>query len=131
MSFNRCIEGKRGAYDKGVQAEKLAARFLERQGFEVIEMRYKTSFGEVDIVAYDPNEDMLAFVEVKARSDYREGVEAISFRSRRRIEKAALSFISDHEAYLDSSMRFDAVIISERKGDILIDHLDNAWMSGQ
>jgi putative endonuclease len=76
--------------------------------------------------------DTLVFVEVKARKTYEEGAEAVTFKARRRIENAALFFVSEHDEYRDYGMRFDVVIVSgDALGDKSVDHLDNAWQAGQ
>jgi putative endonuclease len=123
-------EARVQAYQKGVDAESLAADMLRAQGCEVIAERYKTKFGEVDLVCVQG--DTLVFVEVKARKTYEEGAEAVTFKARRRIENAALFFVSEHDEYRDYGMRFDVVIVSgDALGDKSVDHLDNAWQAGQ
>ena len=49
----------------GGRGEKIAASFLRRQGYRIIEKNYRTRLGEIDIVARE-DED-LVFVEVKTR----------------------------------------------------------------
>lgn len=49
----------------GDWGEELAAGFLKRQGFEIIERNYHTVFGEIDIVAKKGGD--FYFIEVKAR----------------------------------------------------------------
>ena len=123
-------EARVQAYRKGVDAEELAAQMMRDKGCAVLAERYKTKFGEVDLVC--AKGDMLVFVEVKARKTYVEGAEAVTFKARRRIENAALFFVSEHDEYRDYGMRFDVVIVSgDASGDKSVDHLDNAWQAGQ
>jgi putative endonuclease len=119
-------EARKQAYKKGVESEDLAAQLMRDQGYDVLAERYKTKFGEVDLVC--AHGDMLVFVEVKARKTYVEGAEAVTYKARRRIENAALHFMSEHDAYRDYGMRFDVIVVS---GDKSVDHLDNAWQAGQ
>lgn len=51
----------------GQYGEKLAAKFLKRKGYKILQRNYFTKFGEIDIIARDGSE--LVFVEVKTRSD--------------------------------------------------------------
>ena len=53
---------RKTAYQKGVDAEKVAAQYLQDQGFEILCHRYKTKGGEIDLVAAQ-GEDIV-FVEV-------------------------------------------------------------------
>ncbi len=114
------------SYAKGMQAEDIAADYLAGQGYEILERRYKTKYGEIDIIASYENGDekVLCFVEVKVRKAYEEAVEAVTPRSRKRIEKSALFFLSQEPSYVGKPMRFDVVAIT-RGGEIW--HLDNAW----
>ena len=57
---------KRFNRKKGMRGERLAAKYLKRCGYKIVERNFKCPFGEVDIIARQG--DVLAFVEVKARS---------------------------------------------------------------
>ncbi|MAF98505.1 MAG: YraN family protein [Micavibrio sp.] len=122
------------AYERGLQSEKMAAQYLEEHGYEILKMRYKTKFGEIDIVA--KIDSLVVFVEVKARQNYSDGVEAIGAKSRKRIEQSALMFMAEHDAYKDLGMRFDVMVLYMQKSAVdgnaamQIEHLDNAWMAG-
>lgn len=41
--------------EKGKKAEELALEYLISKGFEILEKNYKTSFGEIDIIAKKKN----------------------------------------------------------------------------
>ena len=116
------------SYEKGVKAEDVAANFLEEQGYKILERRYKTKYGEIDIIALSESggEKVLCFIEVKIRKGYDEAVEAVTPRTQQRIEKSALFFLSQEPAYIAHDMRFDVVAIT-RGGEIW--HLDNAWQA--
>tara|TARA_B100001989_G_scaffold247187_2_gene219059 strand:- start:632 stop:994 length:363 start_codon:yes stop_codon:yes gene_type:complete len=109
-------------YARGVKAEALARKYLEKQGYKHIKTRYKTKFGEIDLIMRNGN--MLCFIEVKARASASDALEAITPRNRKRIENSALFFLSENPEFNDADMRFDVVTVS---GDSSIQHLDNAW----
>lgn len=48
----------------GFLAENLAARYLEKRGYAILELNYRKPWGEIDIIAL--KEGILVFVEVKA-----------------------------------------------------------------
>jgi len=50
----------------GELGETLACEELRRRGYAILERRYRTRYGEIDIVAR--HGDVLVFVEVKARA---------------------------------------------------------------
>ncbi len=94
----------------GKAGEDLACRELERRGYAVLARRYRTRFGEIDIVADDHG--VVVFVEVKARTSKRYGAaaEAVSFQKRRRIGAMALDYLA-WTGGLDRRCRFDVVAI--------------------
>ena len=135
---------KQQAYRKGARAEMQAAAYLRLKGYEILAMRYKTPVGEIDVIARKGR--ALVFVEVKARACEAEGLEAVHYRARRRIEQAALHFIALHEAvYSGYALRFDVIVVAPKQvmskpdtalslkvsGVALIHHLDNAWLAGE
>ena len=50
----------------GERGENVAAKFLRNQGYKILERNYRTSVGEIDIIARDGK--TLVFVEVKTRA---------------------------------------------------------------
>ena len=92
---------------KGRQA---AARFLERQGYDVIERDWECKSGTMDLIVSD--EDALVFVEVKTRSNNDHGLpeEAISKDKRATCEKIAIAYLAT-AGVRDMAVRFDVVSI--------------------
>ena len=60
------MKTKKQTYNFGILAEKIAISFLRLKGYEILEWRFKTKVGEVDIIA--KKSDVIIAVEVKARS---------------------------------------------------------------
>ncbi len=110
------------SYETGVAAESLAAKLLEEKGCRLLSLRYKTKFGEVDIIAL--KDDMLLAVEVKRRKTFESGSESITIKQRKRIENAMLDFLSRNPALADYAVRFDAIIVAP---EILPVHIEDAW----
>jgi putative endonuclease len=94
----------------GKTGEDLACRELERRGYVILARRYRTRFGEIDIVSDDRG--VMVFVEVKARTSSRRGsaAEAISMRKRRRMGAMALDYLA-WTGGLNRRCRFDVVAI--------------------
>lgn len=101
------------AYAKGVSAEDVAAETLRRKGFSVLDRRYRTPAGEVDLVV--AGRDGLAFVEVKRRASRGDACEAITARQQGRIAEAAEIWLQEHPEYADRDITFDAVLICPRE----------------
>jgi putative endonuclease len=94
----------------GKWGEDLAIAELERRGYAIIERRYRTRHGEIDIVARDG--DVLVFVEVKARATAQAGTaaEAVTSWKQRRLVRMATDYLARHCAVLPQC-RFDVVAI--------------------
>jgi len=92
----------------GERGEEAAARHLQSLGFVILERRYRTRVGEIDLVAMDG--DTLVFVEVKARSSLACGrpAEAVDGRKRGRIARAASLYLARRGAG-EAACRFDVV----------------------
>jgi putative endonuclease len=109
----------------GDRGERMAARFLRRQGMRILMRGYPTHHGEIDLIARDG--DTLVFVEVKTR---RQGVpaEAVTPEKQRRITLAALHFLREH-GLLEQRCRFDIVAIDwpDDRREPRIDHIRNAF----
>jgi putative endonuclease len=94
----------------GKSGEDLAVAELERRGYAVLERRYRTRHGEIDIVAQDG--DAIVFVEVKARTTAERGsaAEAVTWRKQRRVIKMATDYLS-RRRLTHRRCRFDVVAI--------------------
>ena len=94
----------------GKLGEDIACRELLRRGYAILARRYRTRFGEIDIVSEQYG--VLVFVEVKARKTANLGTaaEAIPFWKRRRIGAMALDYLA-WTGRLNDRCRFDVVAI--------------------
>lgn len=87
--------------DIGNAAEGVAAEYLQRNGYEVLERNWKNKVCEIDIVAQ--KDEVLYFVEVKYRKNERQGggLAAITLKKLRQMKLASkmyLHFIKKDDA---------------------------------
>lgn len=110
----------------GKKSEKLAAEFLKRTGYRIVETNYRSTVGEIDIIAKE--KDILVFVEVKARSSRRFGSPkgAVTTAKQRKISMAALDYLK-RTGQTDVSARFDVVAIDTATGNADIEVVKNAF----
>jgi putative endonuclease len=107
----------------GRQGEQVAAEYLERAGFRILDRNYRCSGGEIDIVAADRRE--LVACEVKTRSDVRYGapVEAVTSEKLRRLRRLAVRWVLTHGLTFDG-LRVDIVgVLRSSSGEFTIEHL--------
>lgn len=98
------------SYHKGLAGEMLALKYLQNKGFKHIASRFKTIYGEIDLIMQDG--DTLVFVEVKYRSGSHagDGLMAIDMHKQERILLAAEQYL--YENNIDSPIRIDALEIT-------------------
>jgi putative endonuclease len=101
------------AFGLGLSAESRAAAYLIAKGYWIVARRFRTPFGEVDIVAR--RRGVLVFVEVKARSTLDAAAEALQVRQQRRIADAAAFWLSLNPHDVGSDIRFDAMLVAPGK----------------
>lgn len=96
--------------ETGKLGEDVATRELARQGYSILARRYRTRFGEIDIVAQDG--PTLVFVEVKARRSDACGsaAESVTTWKQRRIAAMALDYLA-RTGRTDAPCRFDVIAI--------------------
>lgn len=109
---NRQVAARQGL---GRTGERLAAEELSRQGYHILEKNFRSSYGEIDLVAED--EQDLIFVEVKTRrgSDFGLPEEAVTSRKQQKIIQVA-SYYLDLHACSQRSWRIDVVAVQLDKG---------------
>jgi putative endonuclease len=100
------------AFRTGLSAETRAAAYLMAKGYRVLARRFKTPYGEIDIVARRRN--LIAFVEVKARARLDDAAYAVTPRQQQRIVAAAQAWLMAHPEHAEFELRFDAMLIAPR-----------------
>ncbi|MBV2235026.1 MAG: YraN family protein [Sterolibacterium sp.] len=92
----------------GDSAEELAARFLERNGLQVVTRNWRVRGGEIDLICRDGH--TLVFVEVRLRrgQGYGGAAASITATKQRRIILAAQHYLSGQA---ECFCRFDAILL--------------------
>ncbi len=114
--------------DVGIFAEDLAARTLERRGYEIITQNYRRKWGEVDVIAR--KDGILIFVEVKASQGVAAGFEP-ELRANRekmqRVVRAARTYLAEREYPPDQPWQIDviAITLERERGAASVKHFKN------
>ena len=89
----------------GDQGERLAERYLRRQGMKIVGRQVRVGGGELDLVAVEGR--TVVFVEVKTRRSAETGhpLEAVTRAKQGRIVRAALFYLRRHHL-LECAVRF-------------------------
>ncbi len=115
---------KLASYNFGLYAETFAVLYLRCKLYKILARRYKTSHGEIDIIAQRGKH--VVFIEVKARKKKHDLHDVLSTRQQFRIANAANDFIAKHKKIRDHNLRFDLIIVAP---GCYIRHLRNIWQS--
>jgi len=103
------MQGKRQkAEAAGRRGERLAALAYRLRGYRILETRFKTKIGEIDLIAR--KKDVIIFIEVKHRATIDAGVYSVTSAQSRRIDGAANLFMAKYRGADHCERRNDIVI---------------------
>ena len=121
----RSVESRQEAKEFGVTGEQMAARYLEDQGYVILDRNYRRGHKEVDIIALDHGE--LAVIEVKTRTneDYFTAEQAVDHRKRQNIIRVANNYVRRY--HRTEPLRFDIIAIVGSGATAEIRHTKDAF----
>ena len=110
----------------GLQGERIAARWMRREGWDVVAHRFRSGHRDVDLIMRRGGE--VAFVEVKARrgDGFGSPVEAVHFRKQRELGRSARVWV-DRFGSDGLTYRFDVVGVLISGREVRIRHIPNAF----
>jgi putative endonuclease len=110
----------------GALGERVAERWLRRQGWEIVARRFRVGHRDIDVVAR--RGAVVAFVEVKARRGTALGdpVEAVRWGKRRQLARSAWAWIDRHGGP-DDVYRFDVIGVLVGPRAVLVRHVEDAF----
>ena len=120
------INQARHKQNLGKYGESLAASFLGKKGYHIIEQNFKARYGEIDIIA--KKGETLVFIEVKTRIGKRFGTpqESITPKKIRELIKTAEYYCLLHP-HLPKQLRIDVVALklTPEKSVETMEHIQN------
>lgn len=109
----------------GNAGEDLACRYLQKQGYEILERnKHYSKFCEIDIIA--KHKSTIVFIEVKTRKTNEFGTpsEAITKTKYENLKKGVQFYLSENKV---KDFRIDIIGIT-LKPELKIEHLKNIYM---
>ena len=118
------FKGRQGSrsWHIGKFAESLVILWMWLRFYNIIDYRYKTKLGELDLVV--KRGKTLIIVEIKLRPSLAESLESVPKFSQERIVRATQWYLAKHPKYNDYTVRFDIVAIAPWRFPI---HIKNAF----
>lgn len=108
----------------GKQGEELAAAYLKREGYTLLEENAHERWGEIDLIARDPQTKEVVFVEVKLRHNqsYGHPEEAVNGAKLKHLLKAALRWLNKTQEK-PMAWRVDVIGLEKQGEKMLLRHL--------
>jgi putative endonuclease len=112
----------------GYQAESRIKEFYLQNGYELIAENFEYRLdhqtgrkGEIDLIMLKPAQNLLAFVEVKARNNTRFGsaLEQVTNKQLRSIYFAIQFFLKKNRKFYSFRKRFDLAVLENSKIQII------------
>jgi len=113
----------------GLLGERIAEHWLASKGWSTLGRRVRSGHRDLDLVM--ERDDVVAFIEVKARTGDRFGdpVEAVDWKKRRELVRSALVWL-DRNPRPAQTYRFDVVGVLVSEGRARIRHVPGAFDLG-
>ena len=126
-NFANKIKKEMAAHNElGAWGEEIAADYLQRQGYQILERDWKSGHRDLDLIAMD--NDTLVFVEVKTRRNriFTDPEMAVDYQKIRNLQQAANHYVK--YKYTDNDIRFDLITVVGMIGETPdIEHIKDAF----
>ena len=116
----------KSTYQTGLSGERIAAEWLTRRcGMKLLECRYRSKAGEIDLIMLDRK--TIVFIEVKTRLNAApgNGLLAVDGRKQKRIARSAMMYLIENNM-LDRAVRFDVAEVNRNE----VIHVPDAYQPG-
>jgi|WetSurMetagenome_2_1015567.scaffolds.fasta_scaffold1479655_1 putative endonuclease len=110
----------------GKKGEDLAASYLKKKGYRILERNYRCPYGEMDIVARESGS--IVFVEVKSRRSDRYGdpQDAVDTNKQKKLSLVSLHYLNEKNLPSDNA-RFDVVAVRLSLDDVKVELIRDAF----
>lgn len=119
------MESRQEAKEFGVLGEQMATRYLEDQGYVILDRNYRKGHKEVDIIALDHGEIAVVEVKIRATDTFLAPEQAVDHRKRQNIIRVADNYVRRN--HRSEPIRYDIITIVGSGTDAQIRHIKNAF----
>lgn len=106
----------------GNRAEVLAAEYLVKKNYEIVERNYRDRFCEIDLIAQ--NDEYICFVEVKYRNtdSFGGGFGAVNAGKQNRLRRSAEYWLANNQKYEKLQPRVDVISVDAKDNIQIIEN---------
>ncbi len=101
----------------GRAGEEAARSYLQRKGYRVAEVNFRSPFGEIDIVAFQGSTPVFVEVRTRTGSSFGTPAESITAEKMKRLKKTAILYMKLHYGQ-EVSCRFDLIAVQLKREDM-------------
>lgn len=112
----------------GNHGEEIAKNFLINNGYKILDMNYRTKYGEIDIIcSYD---DILIFCEIKSRytNSFGSPMESVTYYKQKQIIRLSKIYLLVNKLY-NYNVRYDIIeiIFNNINASFTLNHVKDAF----
>ncbi|MCX6270662.1 MAG: YraN family protein [Bacteroidetes bacterium] len=111
--------------ETGQKGEEIARDFLLQKGYRILEVNWRTSHHEIDIIAQKDNFLVIAEVKTRSGKPLVDPEVSVDLNKQRLLIKAANSYIRIHDINIET--RFDIIAITLQGKEHHIHHIEDAF----
>ena len=117
---------ERDRKEVGKRGEDVAAKYIKKKGYKIVERNFTCPLGEMDIIALERK--TLCFIEVKTLSgkDYGPPEIAVNIHKQHKLSKVALAYLNQKHLH-DIKARFDVIAVTLSPEDEKIELIKDAF----
>ncbi|CCQ61495.1 YraN family protein [Crocosphaera watsonii] len=98
----------------GKTGEQFVAQWLTSQGWQILHERWRSPWGEIDLIAQQLDINIVIFVEVKTRKTRnwdQDGILAVTPQKQAKIRQTADYFLGEYSQFSNFFCRFDVALV--------------------
>ncbi|EAM50134.1 YraN family protein [Crocosphaera watsonii WH 8501] len=98
----------------GKIGEQFVAQWLTSQGWQILHERWRSPWGEIDLIAQQLDINIVIFVEVKTRKTRnwnQDGILAVTPQKQAKIRQTADYFLGEYSQFSNFFCRFDVALV--------------------
>lgn len=119
---------------QGRWVEDQVSLWIEEQGIAIVQRNYRIPGGELDIIASEPEDGTILFIEVRSRGCDQPGLpeETLSASKRGFVRRAATRWLVERGLWERRPVRFDVVAVDTRPcaKSPGLEIIDRRWIRG-